>query len=312
MKYYIGVDGGGTKTAYALFDENKNCLKSVKTEGSNHENLEGSYTEAAQIIMKGITTLIGEAGLELSDISGILMGLAGMDHDYQHDILCGLLTEMGLRDFRIYNDGFIVTKAGSPDGTGIGYNCGTGTCCNSIASDGKMLQVGGFGELSGDMGNGMWIAMRTFRLVYDEICLKKRRTVLTPLLCKLFNVEGTRDGLLSLIARLEEQQGEFIMGLIDIFFEALNVGDESALELCEEMAQRGSDYIAAHTFLQSFEGETINVVLSGSIHTKLPSGVYIEMLKKYSREKSGRTLNFIILDTAPVTGCINWLLERKG
>ena len=24
MKYYIGVDGGGTKTAFALFDENKN------------------------------------------------------------------------------------------------------------------------------------------------------------------------------------------------------------------------------------------------------------------------------------------------
>ena len=23
MKYYIGVDGGGTKTAFALFDENK-------------------------------------------------------------------------------------------------------------------------------------------------------------------------------------------------------------------------------------------------------------------------------------------------
>ena len=26
MKFYIGVDGGGTKTAFALFDENKNML----------------------------------------------------------------------------------------------------------------------------------------------------------------------------------------------------------------------------------------------------------------------------------------------
>ena len=27
MKFYIGVDGGGTKTAFALFDENKNMLE---------------------------------------------------------------------------------------------------------------------------------------------------------------------------------------------------------------------------------------------------------------------------------------------
>ena len=33
MKFYIGVDGGGTKTAYALFDENKNVLDSLQTKG---------------------------------------------------------------------------------------------------------------------------------------------------------------------------------------------------------------------------------------------------------------------------------------
>ena len=27
MKYYIGVDGGGTKTAFALFNENKEMLE---------------------------------------------------------------------------------------------------------------------------------------------------------------------------------------------------------------------------------------------------------------------------------------------
>ena len=36
MAYYIGVDGGGTKTMYALFNEKKEMLSSVKTGGSNH------------------------------------------------------------------------------------------------------------------------------------------------------------------------------------------------------------------------------------------------------------------------------------
>ena len=35
MKFYIGVDGGGTKTAYALFDENKNVIKEFITENKN-------------------------------------------------------------------------------------------------------------------------------------------------------------------------------------------------------------------------------------------------------------------------------------
>ena len=59
MKYYIGIDGGGTKTQYALFDENKNLISSVFTGGSNHENLEAhsprlptSSTRESQTFLK--------------------------------------------------------------------------------------------------------------------------------------------------------------------------------------------------------------------------------------------------------------------
>ena len=50
MSYYIGVDGGGTKTAFALFDENKNIVAQNETEGSNHENLEGAIPQAKKRI----------------------------------------------------------------------------------------------------------------------------------------------------------------------------------------------------------------------------------------------------------------------
>ena len=41
MSFYIGVDGGGTKTAFSLFDEEKNTVKTDYGSGSNNENLEG-------------------------------------------------------------------------------------------------------------------------------------------------------------------------------------------------------------------------------------------------------------------------------
>ena len=55
MSFYIGVDGGGTKTAYALFDEEKNIVAEVKTEGSNHENLEGSFDEVKALLARART-----------------------------------------------------------------------------------------------------------------------------------------------------------------------------------------------------------------------------------------------------------------
>ena len=57
MKYYIGVDGGGTKTHYALIDEKKQIVAETKTAGSNHENLDGSFDEAADILWEGLTGL---------------------------------------------------------------------------------------------------------------------------------------------------------------------------------------------------------------------------------------------------------------
>ena len=310
MKFYIGVDGGGTKTAFALFDENKNMLELHEGPASNHENMEGSFPQAADIITAGVDALLEKTGKTRDDITGMLMGLAGIDHPYQHDAMCEELTKRGLKDFRIYNDGFIVIKAGGKAGAGIGYNCGTGTCCNSIDGRGEMLQIGGFDRLSGDKGNGHWVANETFRIVYDDVCLGKRESKITKMLTEKLGIKD-RDTLLDSIQIIEDEEKSeaFIRVLIGSFFEAANAGDEAALEVIEEMAQRGADFIGGHIKKMQFDEETVNVVLSGSMHTKLPSDIYINRMSELLHERTNKKFNFIKLTAAPVTGCINWLLE---
>ena len=80
MSFYIGVDGGGTKTSFSLFYFEKITVKTVYGSGSNHENLEGSFDEASDVIWNGITELVGEAGISLDDVAFSLMGVAGIDH----------------------------------------------------------------------------------------------------------------------------------------------------------------------------------------------------------------------------------------
>ena len=310
MKYYIGVDGGGTKTAFALFDENKNIVEQYETEGSNHENMEGSFPQAAGIIAGGVKGLLEKANLTLDDVDGILMGLAGIDHPYQHDAMVEELDKLGIKGCRIYNDGFIVIKAGVGAGCGIGYNCGTGTCCNSLDSDGNMLQIGGFDVLSGDKGNGHWVGSQAFRIMYDQLCLGKGESLITEYMKEKAGI-CDRATLLDSIAILEsEDEGEsFLRKLIVSFFDAANNDDEAALMVIEEMAQRGADYICGHVKAMNFTCDVINVVLSGSIHTKLPSQKYTDRMAELVAEKTGRKFNFIKLQCAPVTGCVNWLLE---
>ena len=309
--YYIGVDGGGTKTVYTLFNENKETLDEVKTPGSNHENMEGSFDEASEIIWSGLTALVEKRGISLDDVSFTLMGLAGIDHPYQHDAMQEELGKLGITGARIYNDGFIVIKAGVGAGAGIGYNCGTGTCCNCLDTNGNMLQIGGFDVLSGDKANGHWVGSQAFRIMYDQLCLGKGKSQITDLMNEKAGI-CDRATLLDSIAVLEsEDEGEaFLRKLIVSFFEAANNGDEKALEVIEEMAQRGADYICGHINAMTFDCDVINVVLSGSIHTKLPSQKYTDRMAQLVAERTGRSFNFIKLNCAPVVGCINWLLEE--
>ena len=309
MKYYIGVDGGGTKTAFALFDENKNMLDSVTGPGSNHENLESSFDGASDIIMEGLNALCAKAGIALSDVSFTLMGLAGIDHEYQYDIMCEMLSKKGLANFEVFNDGFIVVKAGATGKSAIGYNCGTGVCCNGIGIDGKRLQLAGLGDFSGDISGGGNIVIEAFRLVYNELFLGLDKTLITGMVMDKFGFK-TREEVLGLIEKIEgEDGGDYIRTMVAFFFEAVKQGDKPAMEYCDRMATRGAQLIAALSNELDFGGDEIEVVLSGSINVKLDNKYYLDALLSKAEALSGKKLKFIKLDAMPVTGCINWIMQ---
>ena len=309
MKYYIGVDGGGTKTAFALFDENKNMLETVTGAGSNHENLDTSFDGASDIIMAGLNALCEKADIALADVSFTLMGLAGIDHEYQYDIMCDMLRKKGLANFEVFNDGFIVVKAGASGKSAIGYNCDTGVCCNGIGIDGKRLQLAGLGDFSGDISGGGNIVIEAFRLVYNELFLGLEKTLITDMVKNEYGFKA-REEFLGLIEKIEgEDGGDYIRTMVGFFFEAVKQGDKPAIGYCDRMATRGAQLIAALSNQLDFGGEEIEVVLSGSINVKLDNKYYLDSLLSKAEALSGKKLKFIKLEAMPVTGCINWIMQ---
>ncbi|MDR2647199.1 MAG: hypothetical protein LBB67_03635 [Oscillospiraceae bacterium] len=309
MPYFIGVDGGGTKTAFALFNEREELLFLHHGPGSNHENLGGSFEEAAQIIWTGLRELLSSAKLSLDDIAFTLMGLAGIDHPFQHEMMMDLLKSRGLARFEIVNDGFIVVKAGSKTGAAIGYNCGTGTCCNAIDRTGKRVQLGGLGDFSGDVGNGEWIAANTFKIAYDDCVLRLESSKISELIMEAFDAIAEPSDLPKLLALAEDDAtGAIPRALIQLFFKAVDMGDPPALRLVERMAERGAQLIAAHLAALDFS-DPAEVVLSGSIHTKLQNETYHTLMRQKAEALSGRELRFLLLQEPPVTGCVRWILQ---
>ena len=165
---------------------------------------------------------------------------------------------------------------------------------------------------SGDVGGGDWIVERSFRLVYDELFLKLDKTLITKMVFEKYGIE-TREEFLALVSKFDSDDAdEYMHDFIDFFFAALDAGDGPAYKLCQIMSERGAQFIAALSKQMEFDGNEIEVVLSGSINIKLNSPIYLNMLINRSQELSGRKLKFVKLTKPPVVGCINWIMQKHA
>ena len=105
-----------------------------------------------------------------------------------------------------------------------------------------------------------------------------------------------RGEVLGLIEKIEGEDGaEHIRNMVAFFFEAAKQGDKPARDYCEKMAIRGAQLISALSNELDFGDGEVEVVLSGSIHTKLPSEIYLKALMDKAVMASGRKLSFIKL-----------------
>ncbi len=302
MSYKIGIDGGGTKTEYALFADSPRPLLTYSGPRSNHEVLPGGIPEAAETLHAGISRLLETARLSLKDIRGISMGIAGMDRPGQILEMKGRLSRYGIEDPYICNDGFLIVKAGSPGGYGIGYNAGTGTCCNAIYPDGSMIQLGGFGDFSGDTGNANWNAIRTFRAVYDDAVLHLKNTRMTERYLRAFHIH-TPEELIDSIGTLQSGLNPDAVPLLNtILFEGFREKDPAALCILEEITERASDFISCLAKEFPAGDAALPVILAGSVHEKQAGPAYLSTLTQKIQTKSNRKISLHILDRRPVIG----------
>ena len=139
---FIGIDGGGSSTEFALFTTKGHILKCFKLTGSNSSTI--GLSNALAVLRRGIDSCIASVD---AAVKGIFIGCAG-----------GLLDEVGKSlsesypniPIRIDSDGVNALMSDDGDAAMI---CGTGTVFLRHDGDGKYRKFGGWGYRWGDFGS---------------------------------------------------------------------------------------------------------------------------------------------------------------
>jgi N-acetylglucosamine kinase-like BadF-type ATPase len=154
---YLGADGGGSKTAFALIDSDGHVLARATAPPSYYFNADFDVVE--RVLTQGVTDICTQAGIETADIDAAFFGIPGYGEasaDVENlDAVPGRV--LGHDRYSCDND-MVCGWAGSLAGEdGINVISGTGSMTYG-ERQGTGHRVGGWGELFGDEGSAYWIA----------------------------------------------------------------------------------------------------------------------------------------------------------
>jgi N-acetylglucosamine kinase-like BadF-type ATPase len=160
---FLGVDGGGTKTAFALVDAG-GMLRSTHV-GASIDYLADGIEAARMALAEGLAATLAEPRLQARDISFGFFGLPAYGEDGETIAALDALPApiLPAQRYRCGND-MVCSWAGSLGcADGISVIAGTGSMAYGEFA-GRQARCGGWGELIGDEGSAYWIAREGMNL----------------------------------------------------------------------------------------------------------------------------------------------------
>jgi N-acetylglucosamine kinase-like BadF-type ATPase len=309
-EYVIGVDIGGTKSHLALFDTEGNFVDLGHWGPLNHEMLPDSFEQLEDELGQFVTQVISKHGITMKQIAYSALGVAGVDTKYQHGVVSKILKKLGFRKFTLANDAYLGIPAGSKTGAGICAINGTGCTLAGIDKKGGMLQIGGVGILSADMGGGGYMGERLVSAVYCELFRKGEPTIMTSFLFEKLGITSKYDYVETIQEKINDETFD-IYKCSPMIFEAVKHNDRVAAGILLEIAGNYAGGISCMIEELDFPpDEELYVVLAGSVFVKGEHPLLIDSLKeKVSADNPGRSITYNLLNVPNVAGAAVWALN---
>lgn len=154
MAYYLGIDGGGSKTTCSVGDEFA-VLASAVSGPSNITRV--GETGAREALHQSITEACGSAKIDPRELQCSCIGAAGAGHKEINRIVQKIVAEVIPGKIEVVGDMEIALQAAFGSGPGVTVIGGTGSIAFGRDANGKTARAGGWGFTISDEGSAHWI-----------------------------------------------------------------------------------------------------------------------------------------------------------
>ncbi|MBO4422204.1 MAG: hypothetical protein J5879_02105 [Clostridia bacterium] len=246
MKYYLAIDGGGTKTAAILYGEDL-CRIGVCITGSLRAN-----STSPELVEKNAAELInslGLTGLEIEELGGTC----------EQRIAEMIKSVCTVRRTGVFGELDIGLAAAGISGDGILALCGTGATVFARIN-GKKLFTGGYGYAVADEGSGFYIGRSACIAAIRDKEGRGERTLLSDMIPEHLGYAG-KDELQQAIFSIYRRDGvspvASVAGFVPVVIEAAKAGDAAAVKILEEAGRLLGE-------------QTVYLIRSGGIKDDVP------------------------------------------
>ena len=304
MRYYLGVDIGGTKSHALLTDEAGNALSFAEAGPGNHEVV--GYDGLRQVLETLTATVTAAAAAPRAAIAGAGFGVAGYDWPSERAPTLEAIAALGLTcPVEAVNDTIIGLLAGAEQGWGIGLVAGTSNNCRGWDRQHREGRVLGNGTMMGENGGAYELVEHAVQAVARAWTLRGPQTALTDTFIALTGAKDAAD----LLEGLSQEVYTLTASAAPAVVRTAEAGDavaQAAVRWCAE--ELGSLAVGVIRQLQ-LQQETFEVVLIGSFYNAGP--LLLEPLFAAIRAEAPHA-QFVRLTAPPVIGAVVLGMDAAG
>ncbi len=258
MAFFLGIDGGGTKTRCVVGDEKSEL--GVGTSSSSKVQRVGEAC-ARDALAGAVNEACVQAGISPRQIVRTCAGITGAARPEIADVMRDLVASVVAGQIEIIGDIEIAFEDAFGSGSGVMLIAGTGSIAFGRDSKGETARAGGWGYPISDEGSGQWIGAEAVR----QALRARDRGHLGQLLNGLIEKLGA-SSFEDFIVALNANPAVDLATLFPVVLAASDQGDSVAAEI---LARAGSELagMAGTVIERLFREQSIAVATHGGVFT---------------------------------------------
>jgi N-acetylglucosamine kinase-like BadF-type ATPase len=304
MTYYLGYDGGGTKTEAILLDARGHLVGRGLGGPSNAMRI--GFDAAFAGLRAAAESVLSAARADAKQVHGVCAGLAGAGGRRVVKRMMAFLVEVFPRAVvHVTTDAAIALETATQGGPGVILIAGTGSIALGRNAAGHTARAGGLGPWLGDEGSAFDVGRRAL------VAIGRARDALAPvtLLSEMVPTALEIPNWEALLERVSEKPHDVLPRIFPLVVEAADLGDDPSREILFTAALGLSQIALSVARRLNLAGETFTLATSGGVfgHSQFLDNPLDALIRSAApRVKIQR------LEESPALGAARWAMRLVG